>query len=91
LTESPSWPNPGSKWNVLRNLRDKALDIHRSFEAKKNSTIDLAISDAIDWVADREFQRRNFQYGFWRRNAVGFNFDGFPDLEGFHRGLDMHG
>ncbi|KAJ9202018.1 transcriptional regulator family: Fungal Specific TF [Paecilomyces variotii] len=33
-TDAPDWPNHGRKWNVLRKLREKALDVHRSLPAK---------------------------------------------------------
>ncbi|KAJ5849784.1 hypothetical protein N7455_009640 [Penicillium solitum] len=33
LVEDPSWPSPGLKWNVLRKLREKALNIRCSFSS----------------------------------------------------------
>lgn len=33
LVEDPSWPSPGLKWNVLRKLREKALNVRCSFSS----------------------------------------------------------
>ncbi|KGO51347.1 Transcription factor, fungi [Penicillium expansum] len=33
LVEDPSWPSPGLKWNVLRKLREKAINIRISFSS----------------------------------------------------------
>ncbi|KAJ5784447.1 uncharacterized protein N7503_009659 [Penicillium pulvis] len=33
LVEDPSWPSPGLKWNVLRKLREKALNIRYAFSS----------------------------------------------------------
>ncbi|KAF7169140.1 hypothetical protein CNMCM5623_001927 [Aspergillus felis] len=57
LVENPSWPSPGPKWNVLRNLRDKALDIRRSFssshftsnqDSSKNPVIPRTTGQLVD-------------------------------------------
>jgi Fungal specific transcription factor domain len=83
LTESPSWPDPSSKWNVLRNLRDKAFGIRRSFDTAKNSAVDDVISSATGQQVD--ISGENIFNVVFRDGMIWDpNLDVFLDWEAYH-------
>lgn len=52
LVENPSWPSPGLKWNVLRKLREKALDIWYAFAQPPNVRSDSTAPDTTGVLLD---------------------------------------
>lgn len=45
LVDDPNWPSPGLKWNALRKLREKALDIRCAFALTSRPRAALSFSD----------------------------------------------
>ncbi|KAL1862229.1 ATP-dependent RNA helicase [Paecilomyces lecythidis] len=75
------WQNNGQKWNVLRKLREKALDVRRSLSAnnaEKGSTLSDAPSLQSENIGHDAF---NMDFGdetLWDINSY------FPDLAAFY-------
>lgn len=47
LVETKGWPTPGSKWNVLRKLREKAADVRRQ-QASLQTQSSTMMAPAVD-------------------------------------------
>ena len=85
LTEMPGWPSPGSKWNVIRKLREKALHIRRSFVSnRRNSATDSVIPETADVqfnsAGDATGINITFEDGMlWDFDSIGFaDWIGYP-------------
>ena len=78
LVEDPCRPSPGSKWNVLRKLREKALDIRYSFASTSNATNDVqvdessvpALGDGMVWDLDSIYFPDLAPSEFWNRGIM---------------------
>ncbi|KAJ9138922.1 Fungal transcriptional regulatory protein, N-terminal [Pleurostoma richardsiae] len=86
LIENPGWPSPGSKWNMLCKLRDKALDIRCSSQSNRDSVADLAIPAATAAPVDNTGESTGIT-AFGDRMAWDLDSICFPDWGGYASGF----
>lgn len=85
--EDPTWPSPGLKWNVLRKLREKALDIQHSFSQKSTSDLNSSshgvFPQAVDLQVDESSSREIVPSSILRLEDMSWNLDSirFPDWD----------
>lgn len=87
-TETPGWPRPGPKWNVIRKLREKAINIHRSYLSTKNTEADLITTDGPHLQGEKVGEDV-FNMAFGDGELWDFDSSYFPDMVGFHPESDM--
>lgn len=47
LVDTQGWPTPGTKWNVLRKLKDRAADIRQSFHHSSTRNMEAVVDLAV--------------------------------------------
>ena len=90
LVELPSWPDPGPKWNVLRKLREKALDVRCTYQSTRYPTIGLASPETTEGQGENSGEAiSNMAFGdrmLWDLDSFCF-----PDWEDFPSTFDLQG
>lgn len=88
LVEDPTWPSPGLKWNVLRKLRDKALNIQHSFSSRKStsnldSSSHAVFPQAVGLQVDESSRREMVPSSILSPEDTSWNIDSicFPDWD----------